>query len=79
MDKASASASVGRRFEPHGERLSKDGCLSWDLFRYGWLVSRKQSLRLIEMLLSLFSGTENQYLVSLEEIETTLPQWGWNL
>ncbi|KAH3701342.1 hypothetical protein DPMN_076326 [Dreissena polymorpha] len=41
MDKASASGSVGRRFEPHGERLSKDGCLSWDLFRNGRFVSRE--------------------------------------
>ncbi|KAH3888968.1 hypothetical protein DPMN_013013 [Dreissena polymorpha] len=35
VDKASASGSGGRRFESHGERLSKDGCLSWDLFRNG--------------------------------------------
>ncbi|KAH3867715.1 hypothetical protein DPMN_030848 [Dreissena polymorpha] len=39
---AVASGSGGRRFEPHGERLSKDGCLSWDLFRYGRLVSRER-------------------------------------
>ncbi|KAH3741237.1 hypothetical protein DPMN_047958 [Dreissena polymorpha] len=42
VDKASASGSGDRRFEPHGERLSKDGCLSWDLFRYDRLVSRER-------------------------------------
>ncbi|KAH3819623.1 hypothetical protein DPMN_121362 [Dreissena polymorpha] len=42
VDKASASGSGGRRFEPHGERLSKDGCLSWDLIQYGRLVSRER-------------------------------------
>ncbi|KAH3751972.1 hypothetical protein DPMN_186580 [Dreissena polymorpha] len=41
VDKASASGSGGRRFEPHGERFSNDGCLSWDLFRNGWFVSRE--------------------------------------
>ncbi|KAH3752659.1 hypothetical protein DPMN_187280 [Dreissena polymorpha] len=42
VDKAFASGSGGRRFEPHGECLSKDGCLSWDLFRYGRLMSRER-------------------------------------
>ncbi|KAH3812357.1 hypothetical protein DPMN_140787 [Dreissena polymorpha] len=42
VDKAPALGSGGRRFEPHGERLSKDGCLSWDLFRLGRLVSRER-------------------------------------
>ncbi|KAH3700601.1 hypothetical protein DPMN_075579 [Dreissena polymorpha] len=41
VDKASASGSGGRRFEPHWERLSKDECLSWDLFRYCLFVSRE--------------------------------------
>ncbi|KAH3691014.1 hypothetical protein DPMN_191499 [Dreissena polymorpha] len=41
VDKASALGSGGRRFEPHGERLSKDGCLSWELFRYGRFMSRE--------------------------------------
>ncbi|KAH3885857.1 hypothetical protein DPMN_009855 [Dreissena polymorpha] len=41
-DEASASRSGGQRFEPNWERMSKDGCLSWDLFQYGRLVSRER-------------------------------------